>query len=129
MCLFFFLNIEMSATWRGLVDSSSRGINIRIKKLGHLFFGDWFFLHQELSHLFMGTFFTLKACHLCKIQWESDDSSCNSSLRFEKFKNSFLSYVYNIFWHMLSLAVWSKWLGKFGNIWKTHLAEYGPRQG
>ena len=43
--------------------------------------------------------------------------------------------VYHIaldFGHLLSLPVWSERLGKFGNIWKTHLAEYieyGPRQG
>ena len=32
-------------------------------------------------------------------------------------------------WQLFSLSVWSKCLGKFGNIWKMHLAEYGPRQG
>ena len=31
--------------------------------------------------------------------------------------------------YLLSLSVWSTCLGKFGNIWKIHLAEYGPRQG
>ena len=43
------------------------------------------------------------------------------------FTRTFLSKLNDAHGQLLSLAVWSKCLGKFGNIWKRHLAEDGPR--